>query len=502
MKRVFNGLALMVAVTCLVWVAVLWHWQRTRRDMSMEDIVLYMGLLPLCALLLIVMARWAWQGQMARRATAGAAAAQAPAANATTTGSAGAASPNQTDAALRHIAHPVWLAVLQAPAGASPDELLAAARDNQPRPDLDQELVDPDGNPLMCARLADLPVDELNTDLAPVLDTVRQRLADQGLAHAHTDPDDAVLRALAALKAPLDDAVQSLRPWQALFKPDNSPTEPAEIHVLIGLPAAWTPFEQQVADDWIRLALTGPDQTAAPATRFAWTRHTDGGESLLLQADQLLMQCRRESRRALVLLLATHSDLSDLAVNHLAQRQALFQAGQHPKGHMPGEAACALLLASADWPAHPADPDDADLAPIAWVHRPALARRDKSVDAGGKVQSTTLSQVIEHAQTASQLGFDKITALVCDGDQHTARSTELFGATLALMPDLDAIDDMRLTGTVCGGPGAAAPLAVIAAACAHAQALGKPVMAACLGDTHARLALVARPEQPDDAVTR
>ena len=41
------ALGLLIATTCLVWVAVLWHWQVTHRDMSSRDILVYLGALPL-----------------------------------------------------------------------------------------------------------------------------------------------------------------------------------------------------------------------------------------------------------------------------------------------------------------------------------------------------------------------------------------------------------------------------------------------------------------------
>ena len=55
---------------------------------------------------------------------------------------------------------------------------------------------------------------------------------------------------------------------------------------------------------------------------------------------------------------------------------------------------------------------------------------------------------------------------------------------------------MRLIGTICAGAGAATALTVVAAACAHAKALGEPVLAATLGDPWMRLALVVRPDAP------
>src|SRR5690606_34469720 len=112
----------------------------------------------------------------------------------------------------------------------------------------------------------------------------------------------------------------------------------------------------------------------------------------------------------------------------------LFHAQQQPRGHMPGEAGAALLLASQDWPLLPPDGDDPDLAPLAWMHRPAIARRGKPIDAAGKVDASILTATVQAAQAASRLDLAELAALVCDGDQHTQRGTELFSVTLELLP--------------------------------------------------------------------
>jgi len=261
------------------------------------------------------------------------------------------------------------------------------------------------------------------------------------------------------------------------------------------VPAAWTPFERLVAQDWIKLTLTA-EAALPPAARLVLHLHDEGGEALWLKADQTLMLLAQQQRRGLVLALAAHSDLSEQGLARLAQTNRLFHPQRQPKGHMPGEAAAAVLLASQGWPVQPPDADDADLAPLAWLHRPALARRGKSIDASGKVDASTLAACIEAAQSASRIDFADVASLVCDGDQHTQRGTELFSITLDVVPALDPNDDMRLTGTVCAGAGAATALTVIACACTQAHVLTKPVLAACLGDPVMRLALMARPDAP------
>lgn len=488
MKKLFNGLALLIAVTCLVWMAVLWRWQSTSRDMSVEDIVLYLGLLPLVVIVLIVMVRWAWRGVLARQA------AQAAASHAVGAAALGEPVPPAGDAAQRHVAHAVWLVATCTVGGASTDELLAAAKDHDPRPEPDSELTDDDGLPVMCARIADLPVDDLEAELAPLLQAVAARLPPDDTQAIELEAS--VLRALAALKVPLQEATAALQQWQVVFKEGDAPG----LHVLLGVPAAWTPFERLVAQDWIRLTLRN-DAALPPAMRLTLQLHDEDGETLWMKADQTLMLLHQQQRRGLVLALAAHSDLSHQGLVRLTQAGRLFHPQRQPKGHMPGEAAAALLLASQGWPSRPPDADDADHTPLAWVYRPALARRGKPIDAAGKVDAGTLASCIETAQSASRVDFAELSCLVCDGDQHTPRGTELFSITLDVVPALDPREDMRLIGTVCAGAGAATALTVIAAACAQAQSQGKPVLAVCIGDPVMRLALVVRHDAPprDDA---
>mgnify|MGYP003341791578 CR=1 FL=1 len=66
--RIFKGLGLFIAIACAVWVGVLWQWQATRRDMSVEDIVVWLGLLPLTLFVLVILARWAVAGALRRAA--------------------------------------------------------------------------------------------------------------------------------------------------------------------------------------------------------------------------------------------------------------------------------------------------------------------------------------------------------------------------------------------------------------------------------------------------
>jgi hypothetical protein len=97
------------------------------------------------------------------------------------------------------------------------------------------------------------------------------------------------------------------------------------------------------------------------------------------------------------------------------------------------------------------------------------------------------------------LGADAVGALVCDADQHTARGAELYGGALALLPQLDGTEDLRLLASVTGSVGPVGALLVVACAAELARSADKPCLAVTVGDAQARLALLLRPAAPPAA---
>lgn len=495
MTQFFKGLALFLVITCIVWVAVLWHWDSSHHELSIADIVIYLAALPLVIFGVLIGLRWAWTGAQPRReaALAAAAAAAAAARTAATAGTAD-STPTSEDA-LRFATAQLLGAYATCAGGATPQELLIAAAEGKPRPAFDAELRDTDGLSVMCARLKDLQTEPLATQLEPLLQAQRQQRPEWvGLAFS-----EHALRALAALVEPLQNALRGLQPWATrLGAPDQAAPSAAPpprqgaapvlpmVRLLLGWPEGWSELECAVATDWVQHQW--PEHTDIPMERFVCTAQASSGEALWLQADQLLQTLAREGRSDVLLVAACHSDLSDSAVAALEQQGRLFSAQRQPKGLMPGEAAAVLLLAHEDWPAAP----DVDL-PAMRLHRPALMRRDKSVEAAGRVNSQCLQDTAADALAASRVAAAAVAALVCDADQHSPRGTELFGATLALLPQLDPTEDMRLLGTVTAHTGAVNVLLVLAAAAQRARDDDQPCLALCLGDRFMRLAVLARP---------
>lgn len=488
MSSIFKGLALFVAICCGVWIAVLWRWQATSRDMGTGDIVVYLVVLPLTVFALALLLRWAWRGAVQRQSAAAAAATAGGAAAATP-----AATSTSAEEARRHATVQLLAAHLLCAAGTSPAELQDAAKQGKPRPELDPELRDADGLAVFSARIDDIQSATLAALIEPHLAATRAKQPEW----AEMAPAVHVQRALAALQEPLAKAVAALAPWAQRFEarrdaPPNAPPQ-RRVRVLLGWPADWSAFEQELGRAFVQALIAQGAGPIAPAC-YALTAHAGGGEELLLHADRLLQTLEREGHDEPVIVAACHSAIGEAAIDALERDAVLFSSRHRPKGRMPGEAAAALVLAPAAWPADP----EAD-EPVQHLHRPAALRRDKSIEAAGRVGGEIALQAMTQALAAGRLQADAVAALVCDADQHSARGAEFYGAGLGLLPHLDSGEDMRLIGTVTGAVGAVSALLVTACAAERAKAGKKPCLAVTLGDPFARLALLALPGPPAGA---
>lgn len=512
MRAFFKGLGLFVAIACVVWVAVLWQWQSSRHDMSSEDIVLYLGVLPLVLFGVALLARWAWSAASARADRRANAQTLAPSSSALPAEAAAA-----RDAA-RHATCQLLAAPVNCAAAASARDLLQAAREGKPRPGLDRALRRADGLPAITARAAAADEADLDASISPVLDFVRRQKPE----YAGQTPDDRLLRAFGLLRPVLAEALAAMSPWSALLggshEDDDAPasvgaaagadtlaqvaahgalrqaasaTEPAAVRVLVAWPEGTGDFGLALAQRWLVDTLRELGEGMVAPERWRLHHHPAGsGPELLLEADRLLHAQRREGRGDLLLIAACHSDLDPLTVLRLDDAQALFGSAT-PRGRIPGEAAAALLLADAAWPADPS----ADRPPP-HLHRPAVGQRGKSIDAPGRTSSEVAVQLLQQALAAAGLPAAEAPALASDADQHTPRGPELFGATLTELPHLDAAEDLHLAGPVCGHLGPCGALASVAMAAQHAVDTGQPCLALSVGDPVWRAALLARPEVP------
>lgn len=479
--QLIRGLGLLVAIACLVWVGVLWRWQSTQRDMSADDILLYLGALPVTLFVLVLASGWAWRG-VAQRAAATAEA--APAAGAAP---AHCSAGTTAEEAERHATVQLLAAHVASGAGASLDETLDSVAAGAPRPALDDGLRDAQGLPVMAARAKGLEVE-----------ATAQRLAALALSEGRDiEPmSESTLRAMALLAPVLGAVVDDLAAWSERLRPRRpqagAPADtPRRVRVLPVWPGSMSTAQRHSADAWLMTTLQA--QATGLVAAGAWVLRPGlacSGPELWLETERLLSLLERDGQDDLVLVTACHSDLDAPTIDLLDNAGKLFGA-RHPKGVIPGEGAAALVLAGPLWP--PAAPD---APPSPHVHRAAIARRDKPVDAAGRVSAELAGELLRQSLVAAQAEATSAAGLACDADQHSPRGAEMHGAALAELSHLEPGDDHCTVGQLSGRTGAVATLMAVAMAARRAVASQRPWVALSVADPHWRLALLARPAAP------
>jgi hypothetical protein len=486
MRTFLKGLALLAAITSVTWIAVIWHWQSTHRDMSAEDLVVYLVLLPLVLFALVLALRWAVRGAVARQVSAAPAAASAGGTPAATND----AGPPSTESRERALAWPLMGAWVAGPAGDDVAGLLEAARSGKPGPAPDPALRDGQGLPVMCARAA----------------SIDTRAVDQAWGDWSRGPKDGepisaprahVMRALAALAQVLASAREKTSEWWEGLEEEQRRSAP-RVRVLASWPESWVEGERAWARHWLMSQRPALDGDELGIERWLVQQLPPGsGPEAWQHADRLLLALERERSEDLVLLTACHSDLSDSAIDALERASLLFNADRHPKGRMPGEGAAALLLRRSGMPR-----EGAQFDALAWLHRPACIRREKSIDAAGRTSADIAREAAATAMKVAAVEPADLLALCSDAERHSPRATELFGTTIELLPALDPVEDMRLLGVVQGHAAATGALWAVAGAAAQAREAQRPALALSLADAHWRMAMVVRHEPPPSPVQR
>jgi len=498
-NKLLRALALLAAVCCLTWLGVLWWWQRTGRNVGESDVVIYLVLLPLALLSLGLALRWAWRSALVRQAAADAASV-ATAAGGAVAGAGAAPAVEGADAQARH----AWLQLVGASVSSVAGEaaqLLEAAAQGQPLPKPDAELVNDEGLPVLCARIGEL--DAAVQALQPRFDDVLTLLQARHPEHLGIGPDGSVWRALAALSPVLQAQ------WDALQRLLPAPAQPVDegvivrrqvlaplpmVQLLLCWPAAWGGFEQRLGRLWVEQLLWPRPEDRPTTCTVSVAALAGDAQALWQRVDQMSGSKDGDGHPDWLLLVACHSDIGPSRIDALARDGLLFDSARRPGGRVPGEGAAVLLLARSAWQA----PAEAGV-PTVRLPRAILARREKSVEVGGRVAHLELARAVEQALQAARTEAANVPALVCGADQHSPRGTELFGLTLAALGHLDPVEDMRLLGRVTGHLGALGPLLALAAAREWTLASGRSTLALGMDDPLLRLAVLVQPAPAERA---
>lgn len=469
---------LVLAVTCFVWVAVLWHWQSTQRDMSVRDVLVHLVAMPLTLALLVRAAIWAWEGAVARMGSASAGAASAPALAQTTGGQ---AMPDDRAAVLAC----VQAVSVRCAAGTSVEQVAAAMDDQAPRPRLDAQLRDADGLPVMAARVPGLgPGPATGADPA-----------------GRPEPPSAALgRAGQLMQAVVDEIACTVG---LLVEPTDGPPTAAHaavVRLLSVWPAELTPAERGWARQWVDDCVQGLARQHPDLTWRGLEVSFTTGVAAWRDAQHVLQMLHRQQRHDALLVVACHSDIDAAAIDRMHRAGRLFSAAR-PGGRVPGEGAVALWLTPpAPASAQPPAPHWVTAMPtLAWVRDAACGRHDTPVDDRARARAGLAVQLLQQATAPAAAGARGVAGIVSDADHRSGCAGESFAAALACLPDSDLADTHLATGALTGHLGPVAPLLAVAMAAHQVASTGQPWAALSVADDHERLAVrLDPPAVPSD----
>ncbi|MEO8153485.1 MAG: hypothetical protein ABI605_10480 [Rhizobacter sp.] len=514
MSKAWKILALLLAITALVWLTTMWRWQSAQTDPSSADLVLKLVALPVILTATLVGAVWA----ITRLRTYATAPTIVPAAAATPVNTAvnstGSATVNST-VNERNTHFRLLGSAVQIRAGRNWSSAQSSMASGECKPELDAQLKDDDGVAMFTAPMPDLATDRLADALLGLSASLAQ--AKPEIWAGYEAPTE-VLRALTLLDmaaSAMQASVEAQWPTLSALPPSPrnnnavTPSLPPSVSIRVAIPARWSPQSQQLAGAWLEklfdpsieagLKAAGQSRAMAHNTRPAVQLHlhaVDSGEAFWLLTDQQLLQWQRDGEAGLLWVLAADSLVSESDTAAMAATQELF-SGRNQRGRVPGEGAAALLLASPAWLA----PLDAE-PPQAHLHRANVMRRDKSADASGRVGPQTVLQAATDALQASGWQPAQIEHLTTDADHRASRTGEVYEALLDLLPDLDTGEQALRLGLGCGDLGVARLLACVALAASQVQESQAPGLVLGAFPAFERFAVVVAPPaaHPDTAV--
>ncbi|WP_139232849.1 hypothetical protein [Duganella sp. CF458] len=440
---------MVVGVFGLCWIAAVWYWRTTTRMPDTSDLALAMLVMPLTLIVGIVVTRKTYAAPDA--AAAGAGGAQAPAAP-VQAGEASQVAANTSDAAAPWMQFAVAGTALRMAHGDSPAELAAAMAEGDARLDLDPELTDLQGFPLLAGRVADIALEPLEEWLSTLQPAPRTPSAQHMRAMALGG--DIAINLASRATASGGESVLQLLPL---------------------LPPDWPATTQVLATRWLEHAVIEAGwprerllvRQPAAAAHASATSAPPAPSTPLAALRAVSAQAADAKAPALNLLLACGSDIDADAIEHLAINGKLYGA-RNPNGRMPAEGAAGILL-----------------------HARAEAGEELRLLALHAKQDATLRELAEQALAHADGGQPAYIA--ADTDHRAGPMSDLMQCVEAAAPGLDANTSLACVGTACGHTGAVGALAAIALAHEHAMHSGSLALALANSDPSQRYALLVGP---------
>lgn len=493
MRKLLKWLFVIVLVFALVWAVVVGIWQWTGTNPGGRDLLVYLLALPLLVLIVAITGRAAIAKVRNRKNESGAASDKTAAKD---------VSPEDTEDWPLHIVG----AAVRLSIGDEPNDAMNVLAEGQTRPGLDDELKDGQGFPVFASRISALVDSELeealelpesHADEPMLLWSVAQRralsLADELIEEIASS---ALPELIAQLGPQADDSDDA--PAPASDTPRTSPADddtfepPRALRLFVVVPNDWSAPYQQAAGRWLkqRLALFAEDDAWPPiSVELLAPRHD---AQLYQRMERWLRGLASEQANEVALLIGAESAISEDIVAEWDAEDRLFSQA-NPSGRVPAEGAAALLIATE----HSRARLTADQ--VVTAHRAAVAKRETSIKARGRVDGQALQTVAKTALLYADQTAEDIACILNDAGIDSAHGMETGAITTADFDHLDTSSDCLNIGGACGDLGINACIAALALARARILDAESPVLVLGTQDEFERAALVVAPFIRDDA---
>jgi hypothetical protein len=425
-----------VIVAC--WGAAITYWRMNKSAPGSGELAVCLLALPAA----LLAAFWAGSRVIASlRAT--------PAANARTQPAAAPAVPPQAPSLA------ILASALRAPHGTSAEELAQAIAGNKARTDLDRELIDDNGFPVMTARSSDARDDMLQEEIAEWLS--RNGMEDLQFS-------DEQWRALTLASAVTGDL--AMRAASELVPAEG---KPPLLQLVPMLPADWPITHRRAAIMWLEHT----------AVRFGWPADhiTVATEAMPNAGDaapssvftRLADAAARNDTPLVALVVAGASHIGQETVDQWAAAGSLFTSS-HPQGRIPGEGAAGLLVSDLRLA------ESTEGMAYVLLDRIVEVRRDAAAEEGRRPEPKLLGDLADSACKRAGIGLSDVAMIIADTGHRPHRTQELMGFASAAMPQLDVTDDVIAVGRACGHCGAVPFVAALALGRYYNLECDKPVL--------------------------
>lgn len=448
-----------VLTIAVVWALVLGWWQANDYQPNSFDLLLHLGALPLSLIGGFLLLK----GFIDHIKNPPAAPASQTPGAADSDPLAGAAA--KTAAAERSYTIALIGASVITGAGASGTEIIDAVSAGQ-RPKPNSELQDDAGFPVFTSRVENLSTDVLGEWIAMHEDSLPADLLDGEQA-----------RALALIDMVLPTVISQAQGLMDKVLPA------AKLRILWLIPTNWERDHLPALQAWLNSTYLG----AVDKTRLEISLRQIATEAdALKEIDALVLAAKREQlEKDLHLVIGANSQIGERTLQIWSSQNCLFTPDRQ-SGQIPGEGAVCLLFSGAAGAF-----DDS-----VQISRVSSATRDKPVDAGGRIRSALIEQLIDGLMSIRDIEASAVKKIVADGDHRESRVIELLSAVVAQFKDLAPMEDCYSIGTVCGS---IPPLgSLLALASAREKALLEDCKVICLSnqDATARAVLLVEPFPP------